>query len=60
MDVNEALMELEFEPDPAKLLQLKLQVDYEIERDLFDELYTLTEYFDNLLPDAQDSSPGFN
>src|SRR6478735_5057063 len=55
MDVNEALMEMEFEPDPARLLQLKLQID-EIEKDLFDELYTLTSYFDNLLPDAQDAA----
>ena len=55
MEVNEVLMELEFEPDPAKLLQVKLQVD-EIEKDLFDELYTLTSCFDNLLPDAQDAA----
>ncbi|MEJ5960743.1 Fe-S protein assembly co-chaperone HscB [Pedobacter immunditicola] len=55
MDVNEALMELEFEPDPSKLLQLKLQVD-EIEKDLFDELYALTAFFENLVPEAQESA----
>jgi molecular chaperone HscB len=52
MEVNEALMDLEFEPDPSKLLQVKAQVD-DIERDLFDELYALTAYYDNLVPSAQ-------
>ena len=55
MDVNEALMELEFEPDPSKLLQVKLLVD-DIEKDLFDELYALTAFFENLVPEAQDSA----
>lgn len=55
MEVNEALMELEFEPDPSKLLQVKLLVD-EIEKELFDELYALTAFFENLIPEAQDSA----
>ena len=55
MEVNEALMELEFEPDPSKLLQVKLLVD-DIEKDLFDELYALTAFFENLIPEAQDSA----
>jgi molecular chaperone HscB len=55
MEVNEALMELEFEPDPSKLLQVKLQVD-EIEKELFDELYALTAFYDNLVPEAQASA----
>ena len=55
MEVNEALMELEFEPDPSKLLQVKLLVD-DIEKDLFDELYALTAFFENLIPEAQESA----
>ena len=55
MDVNEALMELEFEPDASKLLQVKALVD-EIEKDLFDELYVLTETFEGLIPAAQESA----
>ncbi len=52
MDVNETLMDLEFEPDASKLLQVKGEVA-EIEQDLFDELYALTAYYDGLVPEAQ-------
>lgn len=45
MDVNEALMELEFEPDLAKLTELKNQTA-QIEQDLAQELETLTNQFD--------------
>lgn len=45
MDINEALMELEFETDYALLEKVKAQVD-EIETALFDELYGYTKQFD--------------
>jgi len=51
MDVNEALMDLEFEPDAAKLLEVRMQVD-EIEKGLFDELSGLTTGFEDL-PEAE-------
>ena len=51
MDVNEALMDLEFEPDAAKLLEVRMQVD-EIEKGLFDELSGLTTGFE-ALPEAE-------
>ena len=55
MEVNEVLMELEFEPDASKLLQVKAEVD-EIEKELFDELYVLTSCYDGLVPEAQDAA----
>lgn len=45
MDVNEALMELEFEPDPAKLLELNKEVD-ELEYKLLDEQKVLIDLYD--------------
>ena len=51
MEVNEALMDLEFEPDAAKLLEVRMQVD-EIEKSLFDELSVLTTGFE-ALPEAE-------
>ncbi|WP_443938456.1 iron-sulfur cluster co-chaperone HscB C-terminal domain-containing protein [Pedobacter sp. MW01-1-1] len=51
MDVNEALMELEFEPDAAKIVQLQTQVDA-IEKSLQTELDSYTTRFDS---GAQDS-----
>jgi len=51
MDVNEALMDLEFEPDAAKLLEVRMQVD-EIEKGLFDELSGFTTGFE-ALPEAE-------
>lgn len=45
MDINEALMELEFETDYALLEKVKTQVD-QIEAGLFDELHQFTTQFD--------------
>ncbi len=45
MEVNEAIMELEFEPDAGRLLQVSLSVD-EIETQLFNELKRLSDAFD--------------
>lgn len=45
MDVNEALMDLQFEPDAEKLQQVKANVDA-IGLQLNDELSTLTKQFD--------------
>ena len=45
MDVNEALMDLEFEPDAEKLRQVNADVDA-IELQLHDELNALTKQFD--------------
>jgi len=46
MDINEALMDLEFEPDVAKRAQVKLDVEA-IEKDLTNELSDLTKRFDS-------------
>ncbi len=46
MDVNEALMEQEFEPDAGALENINTQVD-EIEKSLFDELKQYTDAFDH-------------
>ena len=46
MDINEALMELQFETDSSLLEKVKNQVD-ETEAALFDELYGYTKQFDN-------------
>lgn len=60
MDVNEALMDLEFEPDAAKLAQVKNDVDL-IEKNLNEELSQLLQKFDEdpensekLLPEIKD------
>mgnify|MGYP002634989903 FL=1 len=45
MDVNEALMEMEFDHDELKLSQLSTQID-EMELSLFDELKRYTDEFD--------------
>jgi len=45
MDVNEALMELEFDPDPTVLETISKQVDG-IERSLFDDLKAESDAFD--------------
>ncbi|TDG36380.1 Fe-S protein assembly co-chaperone HscB [Pedobacter changchengzhani] len=45
MDVNEALMDMEFEPDASKLLTVQAEVDA-IEEKLFGELKNLTDLFD--------------
>ncbi|UKT64876.1 Fe-S protein assembly co-chaperone HscB [Pedobacter mucosus] len=60
MDVNEALMDLELDPDAERLAQVSLDVD-EIEVSLQDELEKLIEQFDqspivseSLLPSIKD------
>ncbi len=45
MDVNEALMDMEFDPDPSRLMDITAQVD-ELEKRLFDQLKELTGEFD--------------
>ncbi len=45
MDVNEALMDMEFDPDPSRLADITAEVDT-IEKGLFGELKTLTGEFD--------------
>lgn len=45
MDVNEALMDMEFDPDAGRLLTISSEID-ELEASLFDELKLLTEEFD--------------
>ena len=46
MDVNEALMEMEFDADPTKLAEVKQQT-LQIEKELSNELQGLTITFDN-------------
>ena len=46
MDVNEALMEMEFDADEHKLTELKQQID-EMEQALFEELNQYTAQFDS-------------
>jgi molecular chaperone HscB len=53
MDINEALMDLEFEPDAEKLDQVKLDVEA-IEKDLSGELNDLISQFDQN-PSASDT-----
>lgn len=45
MDVNEAIMDMEFEPEAAKALEVRAEVDG-IEKALFDELQQYTKQFD--------------
>ena len=47
MEVNEALMEMEFEQDPINLERITAQVD-DMERGLSDELEQYTHRFDSL------------
>ncbi|ARS38844.1 Fe-S protein assembly co-chaperone HscB [Sphingobacteriaceae bacterium GW460-11-11-14-LB5] len=61
MDINEALMDLEFEPDAEKSAQVKRDVEV-IEKDLADELKDLMSQFDSnpqesdaLLPAIKDN-----
>jgi molecular chaperone HscB len=46
MDVNEALMDMEFDPDPGRLMSITAEVD-QLEASLFDELKLLTDEFDS-------------
>lgn len=54
MDVNEALMDLEFEPDASKIAIIKNQVN-NLEQDLFKELANLTATFDEASLFEQDT-----
>jgi molecular chaperone HscB len=45
MDINEVLMELQFEPDPSQLVELKNKIA-EVEKVLLDDLERLTSQFD--------------
>lgn len=45
MDVNEALMDMELDPDPSRLMTISSEVD-QLEASLFDELKQRTEEFD--------------
>ncbi|MCX2473590.1 Fe-S protein assembly co-chaperone HscB [Pedobacter sp. MC2016-05] len=56
MEVNEALMDLEFEPDPDKLSQVRGEVDV-IEQQLENELDKLVKQFDESPGDAQNLLP---
>lgn len=53
MDVNEALMDLEFEPDAEKLAQIKVEIQA-IQNDLTTELSDLINLFDQN-PETSDS-----
>ncbi|TKC08801.1 Fe-S protein assembly co-chaperone HscB [Pedobacter frigoris] len=52
MEVNEALMDLQFEPDTAKLEALKSEV-HSIEQDITGEIELLTNDFDQKSEDVQ-------
>lgn len=45
MEVNEALMDMEFDPDQGRLMSLTSEID-QLEASLFDELKLLTDEFD--------------
>jgi molecular chaperone HscB len=55
MDVNEALMELQFEPDPEKLASITSEISA-IETALQDELSGLTVAFDSQSPEEQETT----
>jgi molecular chaperone HscB len=55
MDVNEALMDLQFEPDAARLAQVKLEIDG-IEASLNQELESLANAFDHQDPATQEAT----
>ena len=46
MDVNEALMDMELDPNTIRLIDIRAQVD-QLEMTLFDELKLLTDEFDS-------------
>ena len=54
MDVNEALMDLEFDPDTIKIETIKIQVN-DLEQGLANELANLTSTFDSASIDEQES-----
>lgn len=54
MDVNEALMDLEFEPEASKIQAIKSEV-MDLEQDLAKELNDLTAAFDAASPSEQEA-----
>lgn len=52
MDINEALMDLQFDPDPVKLAGLKEEVNG-VEKGLLEEIVALTTSFDAQEADEQ-------
>ncbi|MEJ7778199.1 MAG: Fe-S protein assembly co-chaperone HscB [Daejeonella sp.] len=54
MDVNESLMEMEFDPDPSRLMGITTEVD-QLEASLFDKLKLLTDEFDSKTNSDPDS-----
>ena len=56
MDINEALMDLEFEPDAEKLLQVNNDVN-SIEKQLNDELSKLVKKFDESPSESDQTLP---
>jgi molecular chaperone HscB len=54
MEVNEALMELEFDPNASKLAEVREEV-LQIEKSLNEELKTLTTDFNTVSADQQES-----
>ena len=54
MDVNEALMDMEFDPNQSRLMDITSQVD-QLEMALFDKLKLLTDEFDSIPTSDQHS-----
>lgn len=55
MDVNESLMDLQFEPDPVRLASLKEEIAL-IEKGIADEILRITTSFDSQDLSAQEAS----
>jgi len=55
MDINEALMDLQFDPDPVKLASLKDDVNG-VEKGLSDEILSLTTSFEGQTSAEQDKT----
>jgi molecular chaperone HscB len=55
MDINEALMDLQFDPDPVKLASLKEDVNG-VEKGLSDEILSLTASFEGQTSAEQDKT----
>ncbi|MEJ2901740.1 iron-sulfur cluster co-chaperone HscB C-terminal domain-containing protein [Pedobacter panaciterrae] len=55
MDINEALMDLQFDPDPVKLASLKEDVNG-VEKGLSDEILSLTTSFEGQTSAEQDKT----
>lgn len=55
MDVNEALMDLQMEPDPSRLASITSEID-SIEKGILDELSALTTAYDTQPASEQEST----